>query len=114
MPYMVITSNTGLSPHRRVELLTAASQAVSEMLGKSENYVMASYLHNDDMVFAGNNEPTAYVELKSIGLPDDQTSGFSSAICKLLDHHLGVPADRVYIEFSSAERHLWGWNNKTF
>ncbi|PCH63568.1 MAG: hypothetical protein COC09_05520 [Gammaproteobacteria bacterium] len=35
--------------------------------GKSENYVMISYKHCNDMMFAGTDEPPAYLELKSIG-----------------------------------------------
>ncbi|RLD31936.1 MAG: hypothetical protein DRI73_07875 [Bacteroidetes bacterium] len=27
---------------------------------------------------------------------------------------LNIPKERVYIEFSSAERHMFGWNGKTF
>ena len=114
MPYMKIITNTGLSPHRREDLLKAASKTVAEQLDKSEDYVMVSYLRDTDMLFAGSDEPMAYVELKSIGLPEDKTSAFSAALCDVLHTHLAIPAERVYIEFSRVERHLWGWNNKTF
>jgi len=26
----------------------------------------------------------------------------------------GIPVDRMYIEFSDAERSMWGWNASTF
>ncbi|MEW8510880.1 MAG: hypothetical protein AB2608_08600 [Candidatus Thiodiazotropha sp.] len=32
----------------------------------------------------------------------------------MMEQQLAIPAERVYIEFSSAERHLWGWNATTF
>ena len=114
MPYMMIMTNTGLSPHKRKDLLNDASRTVADQLGKSENYVMVSYSHDADMVFAGTDDPMAYVELKSIGLPEDQTSALSAALCELMHQHLAIPGERVYIEFSAADRHMWGWNNKTF
>ena len=66
------------------------------------------------MLFAGSNEPLAYLELKSIGLPADKTTQFSATLCDLISTTLSIQSDRIYIEFSDAPRHLWGWNGKTF
>jgi hypothetical protein len=66
------------------------------------------------MRFAGSNDPLAYLELKSIGLPTDRTTEFSQTLCDTLSQQLQIPTDRIYIEFSDAERHLWGWNGATF
>ena len=75
---------------------------------------MVSYRHNPDMLFAGSDAPLAYLELKSIGLPGERTGELSALLADAMQQHLGVPADRVYIEFADAERHLWGWNGGTF
>ncbi len=94
--------------------LQATSQVVAAMLGKPERYVMVE-LHADlTMSLAGSTEPLAYLELKSIGLPEERTAEFSAVLCRLIDEQLGVPAERIYIEFSDAPRHLWGWNGVTF
>jgi len=113
MPMLSIHTNVERPP-QTAELLGQLSRAVSEMLGKPERYVMISLACSADMMFAGDDRPLAYLELKSIGLPEHQTRGFSETLCRLMEQHLGVPPDRVYIEFSNASRNLWGWNRGTF
>ena len=66
------------------------------------------------MLFGGTDDALAYVELKSIGLPEDATADLSEAICGVLEEGLGVSPERIYIEFTRAERHRWGWNRRTF
>lgn len=114
MPLATITTNKDLPPTRREALLATLSSQVAAWLGKSENYVMVSYSYNPDMLFAGTDQPLAYVEFKSIGLPVDNTQNLSDQLCNEINTITGIPADRIYIEFSDAARHLWGWNHRTF
>ncbi len=114
MPLCSVISNIALADNDRGALLQELSHRTAEMLGKPQRYVMVSYRHNPDMLFDGSTEPLAYVELKSIGLPGERTLEFSQILCGLLSERLDVPADRVYIEFADAERHLWGWDGGTF
>jgi phenylpyruvate tautomerase len=114
MPLLKIHTNHPLPPDRRPDLLRRASATVAQILGKPERYVMVSLEHNPDMLFAGDPAPLAYLELKSIGLPGNRTPELSAALCGLLEEALGIPGERVYIEFCDAERHLWGWNGTTF
>lgn len=112
MPLLAVTTNRPLAD--RPAALKQLSEAVARMLGKPEQYVMVSYRHNPDMLFAGTDAPLAYLELKSIGLPADRTRDLSAGLADAVHGLLGIPADRVYIEFADAERHLWGWNGGTF
>jgi hypothetical protein len=114
MPLLKILTNVPLLPERREWLLAAASRAVAGMLGKPERYVMATLETGVPMIFAGSHAPCAYLELKSIGLPDDRTAELSRALCDALGPLLQVAPERTYIEFSNAEPHLWGWNGETF
>jgi len=66
------------------------------------------------MMFAGSTDPLAYLELKSIGLPESKTSQLSKALCDLVENKLGIPQSRIYIEFADAPRSMWGWNGGTF
>jgi len=52
--------------------------------------------------------------LKSIGLPQNRTKEISAALSEFLQKETGVTPDRIYIEFSDAERAMWGWNGSTF
>jgi phenylpyruvate tautomerase PptA (4-oxalocrotonate tautomerase family) len=114
MPLLKITTNRPIDQNRVAELLKHTSESVAAILGKPERYVMISIEHNPQMLFAGSNDALAYLELKSIGLPDDQTKQISNALCQLMEQQLAISPERVYIEFSAAERHQWGWNSSTF
>lgn len=114
MPTLIIQTNVTLAPERRRGTLAAASRLVASELGKPESYVMVSLQTNPDMCFAGDDAPLAYLELKSLGLPETRTAQLSAALCGLMSEHFGVPAARVYIEFASPPRHLFGWDGGTF
>lgn len=114
MPLLKIQTNQTISEPSRYNLLQQASATIAELLGKPERYVMVSLEPNPHMLFAGTAEPLAYLELKSIGLPQEHTRELSASLCRLMTEHLGIPPDRVYIEFADAPRPLWGWNSGTF
>jgi len=112
MPLLKIETNVSIDDPQT--MIADCSRAVAEMLGKPERYVMVSLQHNPAMYFGGSDLPLAYLELKSLGLPEERSGDFSATLCALTSRHLGVAADRTYIEFSSPPRHLWGWNSTTF
>ena len=114
MPYLKINTNQKLDNDSEVELASAASPLLAKMLGKPESYIMIEVHSGVSMQFAGSTEPLAYLELKSIGLPEDKTQDLSLALCALIHENLGIDTDRIYIEFANADRHMWGWNSGTF
>ncbi len=114
MPYLKLQTNRQFDHATKSEIMQKLSSGVSEALGKSENYVMIVLESEKPMIFAGNNSPAAFLELKSLGLPEDQTPQFSATLCELVEQAVGVSKDRIYIEFAGPARHMWGWNSKTF
>jgi phenylpyruvate tautomerase len=114
MPLLTIKTNAELPEGKAALMIPQLSRVVADMLGKPENYVMVSLETNRYMSFSGDTGPLAYLELKSIGLREQDTITFSEALCDLMEFHLGVNRNRVYIEFTNAPRHLWGWNGATF
>lgn len=114
MPLLTIETNQSIPSHKVNELLKSVSKVVSNMLGKSENYVMVKFSFNDNMLFAGNDEALAFLQLKSIGLPESATARLSAALCEHMESYLHVPKDRTYIEFADAPRKMWGYNGNTF
>ncbi len=116
MPLLSVETNVKLDDEDTgaVHITSALSRAVAEMLGKPEQYVMVSLKMGQDLCFAGSCAPAAYAQLKSLGLPENKTAEYSATLCELLHQHLGAPPERIYIEFSSPARHMWGWNNSTF
>ncbi len=114
MPTLMIKTNAELPPQPRDALLQAASAAVAELLGKPEGYVMVLLEPLADMSFGGDLAPCAYLELKSLGLPEAHTAAYSAALCAFMEQHFGVPKARVYIEFAAPPRHLFGFDGRTF
>jgi phenylpyruvate tautomerase len=114
MPYLKIQTNHPVAAEKAVQFIKSASLLVAEGLGKPERYVMVALEPPVAMVFAGSDDPTVFMELKSIGLSDNQTPKLSASLCQLVNRELGVASDRVYIEFQDAPRKMWGWDGSTF
>ena len=112
MPVLQITTNTTIDDANA--LAKQASRLAAEMLSKPESYVMVSINGNADLIFAGTNDPCAHLTLTSLGLPETETKAYSETLCGFVEQQLGVPPARTYIEFVSPERHMLGWDNRTF
>lgn len=114
MPLLKIDTNISLDDQAAQTLCNKASTHVSKLLGKPESYVMVTVQHSRTMSFAGDSAPCALMQLKSLGLPEQQTAELSESLCNFLNQQTGIPTNRIYIEFSGPERHMWGWDKRTF
>ena len=114
MPYFSIETNKAIEETDHLTMLKEASVFISNLLGKPESYVMVKITPDVPLTFAGTTGRAAFVQLKSIGLPEARTAELSQALAELMSSELGLPADRVYIEFADAPRSMWGWNGGTF
>lgn len=112
MPMLNIRTNVEVAESG--VLLKQLSAVLASILGKPESYVMVALEAGVPMVFGGSDEPLAYLELKSLGLPEERTVEFSEALCGVVGEALGVAANRIYIEFASPPRHMFGWDKRTF
>ena len=114
MPYFSIETNQTADQVSSPELMKKTSAFIADLLGKPESYVMISIKPGTSLVFGGSDKPAAFVRLKSIGLPKDRCPELSDKICSYIAKELGVPGDRIFIDFKDLERNLFGWNGKTF
>lgn len=112
MPLLEITTNTSVTNSQ--EVAEQASKLTADLLGKPESYVMVKLQTEQNLIFAGNNQPAAHVKLKSLGMPENKTTEFSATICDFISTQLNIESARIYIEFSNPERHMWGWDKRTF
>lgn len=114
MPLLTFTTNLTIEPEVQTTLLGKLSSTVSTLLGKPESYVMVMIDSNRPMMMGGTHEPCAFLQLKSLGLPEEDCAAFSAALCDRISDELGVASNRIYIEFSNPARQLWGWDRGTF
>ena len=111
----VYTSAPAPSAEKRTALLQSLSRTLAQELAKPEAYVMTCLVPQTSMTFAGTEAPACYAEIKNIGtLPEEKTARLSAVLCALLEKELGVPKNRIYLEFNISEPHLFGFNGETF
>jgi phenylpyruvate tautomerase PptA (4-oxalocrotonate tautomerase family) len=108
MPYLKIQTNLPLSKQAERNILKDASLLVGE------EFVMIAVQPDTPMLFAGTDDPVAFLELKSIGLPAQKTKQLSQTLCALINSHLGIRPERVYVKFIDVRRGMWGWKGDTF
>ncbi len=91
------------------DLLQRISSTVALTLGKPEKKVMVVF-EQMEMLMGGIKGDAAYAEIKSIGgLDRIANHELTMKICILLNDHLGIPCERIYVTFQSFEADHWGW-----
>jgi phenylpyruvate tautomerase len=114
MPLLRLETTVAISENKRKALLASLSKMVAETIGKPEQYVMVS-VAQAAMLMSGSAGEAAFVDIRSIGgLTNEVNRKLSQQVCKLLNHSLGIPPDRVYLNFADVGVSNWGWNGNTF
>ena len=114
MPSLTIHTNIHLEGFDTEQLLQKATHLVANALGKSSDYIMVRLEARSHLLFAGTNDPAAFVELISLSLPDDAPAPLTEKLCHFLKVELGIRPERVYLHFPQVPRSHFGWNGKTF
>lgn len=116
MPLIKVQTSASAPDRADVEaMLKELSASLAKHLGKPESYVMTAFEPDVAMTFAGTTDPVCYVEIKSVGtMGSAKTKAMSQDFCERIGQKLGVPTNRIYIEFADANGAMWGWNSSTF
>jgi len=116
MPFLKIQVSSPSIPEKSSSAFQSeGALIISQETGKSLDFVMVLVESGAKLSFGGRADPAAYIEVKSVGkLTSDVAAKLSGRLCALIESELFIPKDRVYIEFQESERHLWGWDGKTF
>ena len=114
MPFLSIATNQEVSAEMEALLLREGSKAVAAGTGKPEQYVMVKVRGAEPMSFAGSTRPAAFLEVKSIGFPDQGVKELTKSLCALMTRELGLPGDRVYVVFEDVKAGMWGNDGVTF
>jgi phenylpyruvate tautomerase len=114
MPLLKLETTVVVSEDKRKALLASLSRAVAGTIGKPEQYVMVT-VSQAAILMSGKAGDAAFVDIRSIGgLTDEVNHKLSQQVCQLLHDSLGVPPDRVYLNFTDVDAASWGWNGSTF
>ena len=113
MPYFNVETNKEIDTAATEALLEKTATFLAELLGKPGKFIMVSVNSNAQMLFGGNTDPAAFIQLKSIGLPKDQVKEYSKSICEYIESEIGVSGKRIYIEFTDLDGKMFGFNGGT-
>jgi phenylpyruvate tautomerase len=114
MPLLRLETTVVLTEDKRKALLASLSSVVAETIGKPEQYVMVT-ASQAAILMSGSAGDAAFLDVRSIGgLTDGVNRKLSQKVCKLLGDSLGIPQNRIYLNFTNIEPSNWGWNGSTF
>jgi phenylpyruvate tautomerase len=114
MPLLKLETTVALTDDKRKPLLASLSRALAETTGKPEGYVMITASHAD-ILMSGKPGDAAFVDIRGIGgLSGEVNRRLSERLCHLLHESLGVPPDRIYLNFTEINAGNWGWKGNTF
>jgi phenylpyruvate tautomerase len=110
-----LTVKTNISDDQITDdILKQLSSTLAKAVGKPEQYIAVQVSGNEKLFFSGTNEPAAVMELVSIGLSGNQTSGISKQIMGFFEEKLQIKSERIYIKFTDVAGNMMGWNKGTF
>ncbi len=111
MPFLKIETNVSVD---EAAVAAKASAHAAGLLGKPEQYVLVVVESGRTLFFGGSDQAAAFVTLKSLGLEEGRCKALSAELCDFLEAELGIPKNRVYIEFAGPPAAMFGWNGGTF
>ncbi|MEM6884299.1 MAG: phenylpyruvate tautomerase MIF-related protein [Verrucomicrobiota bacterium] len=114
MPLVQFQTNKFLSDGGGEAAAQELSALMAELLGKPESYVQVVVEGGKTMSFGGTTEPTAFIQLSSLGLNEEQASTCSKRLSQWMEERFSIDAKRIYIKMADHPRGLWGWNGGTF
>ena len=114
MPLLKLETTVVLSEDKRQALLASLSKIVAETIGKPQQYVMVA-ASQAAMQMSGSPGNAAFVDVRSLGgLTGDVNRKLSQKVSQLLNDSLGIPPNRIYLNFTDVQARHWGWNGSTF
>ena len=114
MPLLKLETTVALADDKKQALLASLSQIVAGTIGKPEQYVMV-VISPAAILMSGKPGPAAFVDIRSIGgLGGNVNQQLAQKVGSLLKESLGVPPDRIYLNYTDVSAGNWGGNGDTF
>ena len=114
MPYLHVQTNAKPSEPERSAFLSAATEIISQELGKNKAYVMACIETGLSLSFDDSEVPAAFMELKVLGLDASKNSILATRLSDMARVHLNVDEDRCFSRFMDTPSGHWGLGNNVF
>ncbi|XP_018565354.1 macrophage migration inhibitory factor homolog [Anoplophora glabripennis] len=114
MPHFRLETNV---PQDKIpaDLSAKLCGVLAKSLGKPINYCVATVVGGVNMSWGGTSEPAAQATLMSIGaLGVEENKKHAKALYEIVNKSIGIPLDRMYINFFDWPTSAVGYNGTTF
>ncbi|GMS93724.1 hypothetical protein PENTCL1PPCAC_15899, partial [Pristionchus entomophagus] len=90
------------------------TEVLHESMGKPRERIMIEIDGGRRLMYGAKPGPGCQISIKSIGCLGDQMNiRHSAKVCDFIQKELGVPKDKILIEFSDLSAHQVGFNGTT-
>lgn len=113
MPFINTKYSQTITHEQEARLKTELGKAIP-LLGKTESWLMLGFEQECSLYFRGEKaEKIAFVDVSVYGnLTPQSCDNMTAEICRIYGEVLGIPADMIYVKYSSTG--IWGWNGGNF
>lgn len=88
---------------------------VAQTLDKPKQYIVVHIIPDQRIHWSGSNDYCVLAELSSIGkLGRDENKKHSALLLGYLSQQLGIPQDRIYLNFVNLKKEDVGYKGTTF
>ncbi len=119
MPFIHLQTNQKISKRNAKKLLVELTNSVAEIKKRDKiSFISGSVDSKLCMSFNGNaDDAVAVFQMTATDFNDEITAALTRSFTASLQKYIEVDPKRVYVFFRDIipeDRHLVGWNNKTF
>lgn len=114
MPFIDSKVTVKLNKEKKELLKSKLGEIITNIPGKSEEYLMVGFEDNYSLYFAGKElEYGAFVNVKIFGkAKKEDLEKITKDICNLYEEELNIPQDKIYVTYDEVEN--WGFNGFNF
>ena len=112
MPIAIIHLGTKVSDEIKGEMAKEAMKILSEVIGKPIKYC-SSQVFETIGGFGGNVEPSAFIDIKSIGGLKGKQKDLSDKFCTMIESKTSIKGDKIYLNFTEFIGENWGFKFKS-
>lgn len=114
MPYIVTRTNAEITPEISEKLKTRLGEAITEIPGKSESWLMVENIGGCDLYFKGKNSSViVFAEVKLYGgARGSDYHRLTAVLTEIYGELLGASPSKVYVKYEETPH--WGWNGANF
>lgn len=113
MPYIHTSVSCPLTRDAEVRLKSAFGEAITCLVGKTEDYLMLRFTDRARLWLGGSDKLAAMLEVSVYGaLRHEEAAALTERLTNAVSETLLVPPDRIYVKYVATPE--WGFNGTQF